>query len=163
MTFGSGASAYSYVLVIGSVLLPVNNVTNVAIGAPVDAEFAARNEVTLEVGKSLNLTALLTATGALPAENREVTWQPAKLNENVAITEFTARIKVTVTAQKSLAAPTLNVNYSGIRGWNEDPVAGDVYLGFTSDIHFDRNATAGENMFRLWMENLSKRSIKLNT
>ncbi|NMB01688.1 MAG: hypothetical protein GX971_09280, partial [Firmicutes bacterium] len=158
LTFGEGSSAYSYVLVWGKVLFPVNRVTSVAIGAPYNLEFAARDIITLEEGKTVNLTALLSATGTLPDETREVTWTVAELDESVPTTEFTAKIKVTVVkAVPFKAKPALNVINKGIRSWSENPVAGDVYLAFTSDVHYDRNATAGENLLRLWMENLGQK------
>ena len=158
LTFGEGSSAYSYVLVWGKVLFPVNRVTSVAIGAPYNLEFAARDTITLEEGKTVNLTALLSATGTLPDETREVTWTVAELDESVPTTEFTAKIKVTVVkAVPFKAKPALNVINKGIRSWSENPVAGDVYLAFTSDVHYDRNATAGENLLRLWMENLGQK------
>ncbi|NLL39301.1 MAG: hypothetical protein GX254_06925 [Clostridiales bacterium] len=158
LTFSGQSGDYSYVLVSGKVLFPVNNVTKVSIGAPSNLEFKARDEVSLEVGKRINLTALLKATGTLPDENREVTWKVAKLNETVPVTEFTARIKITVVrAEPFKAKPTLNVINGGVRSWDESPVEGDVYLGFTADVHFDKSATSGENLFRLWMESLSEK------
>ena len=142
LTFSGQSGDYSYVLVSGKVLFPVNNVTKVSIGAPSNLEFKARDEVSLEVGKRINLTALLKATGTLPDENREVTWKVAKLNETVPVTEFTARIKITVVrAEPFKAKPTLNVINGGVRSWDESPVEGDVYLGFTADVHFDKSAT----------------------
>ena len=48
--------------------------TNVEIWAPVDLEFAARKTINLEVGTSVNLTAVLTATGVIKSDDRDVIW-----------------------------------------------------------------------------------------
>lgn len=158
LNFTLSGTDYSYVLVRGRELFPVNKVTKVAIGAPRNLEFAARNAITLEVGKSLNLTALLSATGSLPAENREVTWKIANIYESAPAAEFTTKIRVNVVSAAPFEAkPSLKVIDEGIRSWSENPVEGEVYLGFSSDVHFDRNATSGENLFKLWMEKLSEK------
>jgi hypothetical protein len=160
----TGSTNYSYVLVSGKVLFPVINVTDVEIGAPSDTYLLTDDSVSIEVGKTINLTALLTATGTLPDANKAVTWTITDIYDtSVPMTEFTDKITVYVNAAKQFSAkPTLTINDKGVRSWSEAPVAGDTYLGFTADVHFDRSGATGENLFRLWMESLSKKGVTID-
>lgn len=154
--------SYSYLLIMGKALLPADRVVAVNIGAQVDGEFKARDTVTIETGKSLNLTALLTATGKnLQEENRAVTWTVARTGQRLSVDEYSARITVIVTQPRTLPAPAIRVNSFGVREWDKDPVEGDVYLGFTSDVHYDKNFTAGESLYRLWMQSLAEKGIQI--
>ena len=73
---------------------------------------------------------------------------------------FFASIIVTVVPATPFTVSTqISVTNKGILNWNDgyNPAsAGNKFLGFTSDVHYDRTAAAGENLFRLWMENLVK-------